>query len=41
MTAVPIDALTHQEVKAYVEHLTHAQYNLIATASEWQDSIIE
>ena len=29
------------EVKAYVEHLTHAQYNLIATANQWQDNVIE
>ena len=29
------------EVKAYVEHLTHAQYNLIATANKWQDNVIE
>jgi hypothetical protein len=29
------------EIKAYVEHLTHAQYNLIATANQWQDNVIE
>ncbi len=28
-------------MRAYVEHLTHAQYNLIAIANKWQDNVIE
>jgi hypothetical protein len=27
------------EVKAYIDHLTQAQYRLIATASQWQDNL--
>jgi hypothetical protein len=27
------------EVKAYIDHLTQAQYRLIATANQWQDNV--
>ena len=35
------DRIRGFEVKAYVEHLTHAQYNLVATANKWQGNVIE
>jgi hypothetical protein len=29
------------EMKAYIDHLTQAQYRLIATANQWQDNVLE
>jgi hypothetical protein len=29
------------EVKAYIDHLTQAQYRLIATASHWQGNVLD
>ena len=38
ITTIP-DRTRRFEVKAYIDHLTQAQYRLIATANQWQDNV--
>ena len=40
ITTIP-DRTLRFEVKAYIDHLTQAQYRLIATANQWQDNVLE
>ena len=40
ITTIP-DKTRRFEVKAYIDHLTQAQYKLIATANQWQDNLLE